>query len=453
MLQLTGLGDANLPATLGGPGERFNYTSVHAAVLVAELEENAELVESLASTDYDLIINCYQHTASDIAAELRNQNVPLGEATSRGSRLLLAFYDRDELKRNYLLDGPESVSSSKRAQLIEQCRQSNQELAVRALRAAIQLKNAWLVQPCNVDRVRAHLAPWNMGIGLHYGRVYLLNRPFGGWRIEGRTVELAHATRATSPLGRYSHIMLSQAIRDVLVHAVVKHTQLRQRVFFHEHQLPDEHPGVRLLNGAVQELKFFHRIGIHVAENVVEQYQAVFHLDPNNIWAYYQLVDYYTYVCNEWNKALDLIKRVRVTHPRDEKVLLDLSKYYFSHDKLAQAKLCAEEALQLNSSFDLAHEHLAVIADKMLDFPAKVAYLRRAVSLSPDSAVNNLNLGLALLEAGEETEGFFFVQEALRIFPDYTEWQVFRESLRTLNKAGRLPELLEDYLEYKEQQT
>jgi len=334
--------------------------------------------------------------------------------------------------------------------LIEESRASNQHLVISALRAAIQIKNTWLVQQFNIERVRSHLAPWNLGIGMHYGRVYLKNRAAGQRRIEGYPLHWARYIHSLCSTGSFSHIFLSRRARDLLLHSVLKHTQLSQRVFFHEHKLPEDAEIATTQTKAAYELKCYHRIGIHVTQEVIDQYDAMFRLDPANSWAYCQLVDYYSYVKKNWNRVFELANIMHVANPHDERALLDLAKYYLQLGKLAQSRQCAEEALRINDAFDLAYEHLAVLASKVDDLPTQIEHMRKAAQLSPRSAVNSFNLGLALLESGETDEGFFFVQRALDIYPGYKDWQMFRETLLRLKQEGKLPDILDAHLQLSE---
>jgi tetratricopeptide (TPR) repeat protein len=276
--------------------------------------------------------------------------------------------------------------------------------------------------------------------------VYLCNRPDGQRRIEGYAVNLGKRIEGYSRQGLYSRIMLSQECHDILRGAVVKHTQLRQRIFFHRHMVPLE-----LMKGVAQsqcvyELKFYHRLGITAPGDVYTQYDALFAVDRTNSWAYYQLFDYCAYNLKDWDRAFALAKTAHVANPLDEKVLLDLAKCYLHFGRLRQSANLAEQALQLNDQFDLAHEHLMEIAAKEEDIDAQIALCRNMVRLSPDSPVNNLNLGLTLLTAGRQEEGLYHVLEALRVFPEYPTWPAFAEALRQLDSQGKLPAQLAIYV-------
>lgn len=427
--------------------EGRTYTSIHAVVLHADVEDGAQIANTLSPAQYDEFIDAYHSAMDELVKNLREQQMPIAEVQLSGCYCQIVFYDESEVHRNYLLDGPNPVKDAERLQLIEESRTSNQNIAISALRSAIQIKNTWLVQEFNVDRVRSHLAPWGLGIGLHYGRVYLRNRVSGERQVEGYPLHWAKHIQSLSSQGNYSHIFLSRRTRDLLLNTVLTHTQLSQRIFFNEKRLPDFADPTTTQVNAVYELRYYHRIGVHVTQEVIYWYDALFKLDPANTWAYYQLVDYYSYVKKDWNRVFELASIMSVANPHDEKALLDLAKYYLQLGKRSQSKTYAEKALSINPALDLAHEHLAVLASEADDVPTQIEHLRQAILLSPRSAVNSFNLGLALLENGETEEGFFFVQRALSIYPEYKDWQIFRETLLRLKQQGKLPDLYDEYLQ------
>ena len=95
----------------------------------------------------------------------------------------------------------------------------------------------------------------------------------------------------------------------------------------------------------------------------------------------------------------------------------------------------AENALAANPDFDLALEHLAVISEAQGDFERQRDYLSRALSLTPGSPVNHLNLGMTLCELGQMDEGGNNIREAIRLFPQYAQDTVLHE----LAEKGQLP--------------
>jgi len=436
----------HIPELPDGAWDGYDFTSVHVATLVADLAETPQIADALAPRDYDKLVNRFQRMVLELVESLRDEGMAVGEVHLHGCSLHILFYDAAEVERNYALDGHDPLKGRARNEMIAACRASNENLSINALKAAIRLKNRWLIEDVNLLRVRAHFQPHRLAIGVHAGRAFLINRVYGARRIEGHAIDMVNHVQQHEERALYSGIMVSQKARDTILRAVVKHTQLRQRVFFHEHEL-DERTAPDNPIRRVAELKFYHRIGIHVPGEVIEQYEAIFALDRANAWAYYQLVDHYAHEVKNWTRVFQLVKAALIVRPCDEKVHLDMAKYYLHIGKLDQSRQCAEEALRINEAFDLALEHLAVVAARRNTDEEVIACWRRAVALCPGSPVNNYNLGLALLDVGMAEEGFHFVQEALHLYPGYKDWQVFRETLLSLKQEGKLPELLEGYLE------
>lgn len=422
-----------------GVYDSHDYTSIHAAILFADIEHSVMISSALSPRDYDKLVNAFQRAMMTLVDALRQQNLFVSEYGIIGDQLSIFFYDPDEVRRNFLLDGPVELDSETRKTLVATCRHANEQLTFGALKAAIQLKNIWLTQDFSEERVREHRAPLNLGIGINMGQVFYTNRADGQRRIEGNTVNLGKRIESFSRSGKYSQIMFSQRARDTIRSSVIRHSQLRQRVFFHEHA-----PSLELMKGVAQqqhvyELKFYHRLGVPTQEMVFEQYGQMFLKERSNVWAYYQLFEYYAYQRDDWDHAFGLAKMAQLVHPVDEKIQLDLSKCYLRFGRLEQSMAFALRALELNPEFDLVHEHLAQIAVEQGDKAAQIRHLRGAILLSPDSPVNNFNLGLALLTGGQPDEGARCVLEAVRLFPGYPATAEFQAAMLSLREEGLLP--------------
>lgn len=431
------------PGTAEGVWHSEQFNSIHAVVLCTELENSLLISSTLPPPEYNRLLNEFQLAVLELVEQLRREDYPIAEAHVAGGTLRLHIYDPAEVERNLALDGPVPLAGQVRRDMIDTCRRSNQALAFKALMVAVRLKNLWLTQSFNLRRVVSHLEPWDIKVALHYGWVHFGARADGEQRIEGHALNVCRHLLDAAAQPRYSHIVVSQEFHDVLRAAVVLHTQLRQRIFFAplaagrnaQCALPPLH-----------ELKFCHRVGIPVEREALEQYEAIFNINGANIWAYYQLVEHYGYIQPDWNKVFALAKAAQLVHPGDEKVLLDIAKYYLQLGKPEQSREFALQALALNEAFDLAHEHLSVVAASMNDAEAHVRHSRSATRLSPGSPGNNFNLGLALLCDDQEEEGFHYITEAVRIYPQYASLASFTGALRQIHRDGKLPELLEGYL-------
>ena len=326
------------------------YTHIHSAVLFADFENSVMISSALLPAQYDELINNYQRAMIALVERLRAEKMQIGEFYTQGDQLTLFFYDPEEVAFNHYYETTDELNDQERRQLAEQQRKRNENLLFCALKAAIFLKNSWHVQQFNLERVLNRHQPYGLGIGLHWGKVFLGDRPDSRRRIEGYSVNLAKRIESASRLGRYSHIMLSRETYNTIRGSVRKHTQLKQRIFFHEHEIPME-----LMKGIarqqnIYELKFYHLIGIHSTKEAVKQYETMFELDPSNSWAYYQLSDHYMYTVKDWDKLFDLANRAYTVHPHDEKILLDLAKYYQYRKDYAQCREFCEQALKIKES-------------------------------------------------------------------------------------------------------
>ena len=430
--------------------QNCEYTSIHCAVLVAGFKDVAGVVSEMPPAQLDALIDSFQTAVLALAEELKQAGYPVGEIQLHGTSLRICFYDQTEVGWNYQLDGPDPVVGSDKQAVVHQCQEIKEHLALKALQAAINLKNRWLTQEFNISRVKAHLEHWKLSIGIHSGRVYLKQRADGAVRVEGGMLELASKVLSSVKKPLYSNILVSQRAKDYIVRMVQQHSQLRKRIFFLEYPLAEAE--LKGFSGAnsVWELKFFHRIGVHLTDAEVAPFEALFALNRGDRWSYNMLADYYGYSNKRWMKMFALAKLALMVHPGDETILLDMANVYLEINKPHLAQKGAEESLVTNPSFDLAFEMLARIAQQLDDIKGQIKHWRNAMYLSPDSALNSFNLGLALLEDNQKDEGYFFIEDALRTYPDYVKHQLFRETLLELKKKGNLPSTLELFLEYFE---
>lgn len=430
--------------------QAYDFTSIHCSVLVARFTDVAAVVSEVPPADFNSMVDSFQGAVLALIEELKGQRYPIGDVQMSGNWVRICFFHEKEVGWNYQLDGPDPVTGSAKQAVVNACQDIKENLAFHALQAAILLKNRWLTLDFNMARVRNHLEHWDLSLGIHSGRVYLKKRVDGEVRAESGMLTMADKVVPLVPNPKYSHIIVSQRAKDYIVRKSIGHSQLRKRIYFYEH--PVEESKLKGFTGAtcVCELKFFHRIGVHLTDEEVGPFEALFALNRGNLWAYNMLADHHGYTHKQWMKMFAMAKRALMVHPGDEKVLLDMANAYLEINKPFLAQKCAEEALVTNPNFDLAHELLAKIANKLNDIEAQIEHWRDAMYLSPDSALNSFNLGLALLDDGQSEEGYFFVEEALRTYPDYAKTQVFRETLLELKKEGKLPSNLELYLEYFE---
>jgi tetratricopeptide (TPR) repeat protein len=236
--------------------------------------------------------------------------------------------------------------------------------------------------------------------------------------------------------------MLSRTACETIRNATRGHSQLRQRLFFYRHEVEQAQLKGVLKSQPMMELRFYHRLGIHSQPAAIPIYESLFNIDAANIWAYYQLVDYYGYQQGEWRRVRELAERAQVVNPADEHIKYDLGRCHFEAGNYEMSREYCEQALALNRDFDLAYEGLARIASARDDLDSYLDYMRKAVSLSPGSAVNHVNLGLGLCQANEQARAVEHFQTALKLWPDYIKDAGLRAVLNELRQAGALPEEL-----------
>jgi len=431
------------------PPEIWNgvdFTCVHCAIIHASLENAALLASTLRANEYQRLLNAFQRAMLNLIWELEDQDMYVEEYLVTGDEVRICIYDTEEVVRNYKLDGLDPVRGREREAIIAEGRKMNQVITSAGLKTAIMLKNKWLAQNANLTRVHNRQPPHGLRIGLHTGRVHYCNRADQKRRVEGYAINIAKHIETAAADGLYSRIFVSQDACDRIRGSILGHTMLRQRIFFHEHALkqvmPEDYEKLR----TAQELKFYSRVGISPSPEAIKQYETLITFEPKNIWAYYQLFEYYAYTAKDWDRVAALAKKAMLLFPHDEKVLLDLSRYYYQAGRLDQAQRFADRALELNPEFDLVYEHLAILAHTRDDTATQIACLSRALSLAPDSPVNNLNLGWALCENYQLEDGGFHIIEAIKGFNEYLEYPGFAEKIQELEERELLPVELKEYL-------
>ena len=431
------------------PPEIWNgvdFTCIHCAIIHASLENAALLAATLRANEYQRLLNSFQRAMLNLIWELEDQGMYVEEYTVSGDEVRIILYDPAEVIRNYKLDGLDPVRGREREALIEEGRRMNEVLSFCGLKTAILVKNKWLAQNANITRIHNRQPPHGLRVGLHTGRVHYCNRADGKLRVEGYALNIAEHIQRAAGNGCYSRIFVSHDAGDRIRRSVRKHTMLRQRIFFHEHELeqvmPEDYEKLR----TVKELKFYSRIGINPSAEAIKQYETLLTFESKNIWAYYQLFEHYAYAEQDWERVGELAKKANHLFPRDEKVLLDLSRFYYQAGVLDQARRFAERALELNPEFDLVYEHLAVLAQAVDDRAAQVNYLSRALCLAPGSPVNHLNLGMAMCNNGQHGDGAYHIIEAVMGYPEYVDYPGFKDTLRVLDAEGNLPAVVVEYL-------
>lgn len=429
------------------------YTNIYCAILFADLEGSVQISRIASPADYDQLIDEFQSAMLRAIEELRKTlDLPRLDISLAGDQLAVFFIDEKAVQFNWLLDREPRLQGAERKRVVQAYARSNADLTLAALKAAVYLKSSWLANPLNIERISQHREPVGLALGVHADKVFLRNRADGKRRVEGFTVNLAKRVESFSRHGKYSRIMFSQNAANTIRGMVLKHTQLRQRIFFHRHVLDsDQLKG--LGRTEIFELKFFHLIGIpEASERMIELYDKILSHDPTYIWAYYQLSAHYARK-KDYVHLERLARRAFLIYPQDEKILFDLGLYYLHNDMLGQATRYFQQALEINPDLDLAHEYLAYVYDIRHDFAAAADNARSALLLSPGSPTSQMNLGLALCDLQEYDEAAHHLSNAFDLYPDYLtdrgKYTTIFEHLEKMAAAGRISRrLLEQLRQY-----
>jgi tetratricopeptide (TPR) repeat protein len=143
---------------------------------------------------------------------------------------------------------------------------------------------------------------------------------------------------------------------------------------------------------------------------------------------------------------MQLARRAFLVFPRDERILLDMAKYYMSRDLHEQAKQYCLEALAVNPDLDMSYETLAVIYDAQKDFEATVVNARRMLVLSPSGPMNQLNMGLALCDVHSYVEASHHLANAIEAYPsfvtDQPRYAPVLRNLELLRESGEMSDRL-----------
>lgn len=396
---------------------------IDATILFIDLMSSVALSTSLSLYEYNDLINEYQDMLRGVIDEIRS-SYPVGEFYLGGDQLAVFFYDPQDAEHvGRIAQLRQRNAHSARAMELEA------ELLARknrclygALRCGVQVKNAWTAHRRNVARVEAQQPVLDVGVGINTGHVILQARGDGLTRIEGFAINFAKRVEGFARFGSYSKIMLSKTAYETFRNIVIRHVMLKQRAFFQPFepqsgQLKGLAPGTR-----VYELKFFHRLaGFSIGEQHVELYRKIFHLDPSNIWAYSNLMNYYLYGDNDVLQAQEIAHRALYSNPESEMVYYDLAKIKVELDELEAAREYAQRCIRLNSEMDIAYDMLGDIENETGGLQGALRFRARALALSPGSAEYHMQFAHSLARLGRNEEALRYVQLAQQIYPQVAE--------------------------------
>ena len=395
--------------------------NIDATILFIDLMGSVGLSNTLTLHEYNSLLGDYQDVLHSVLADIR-ERYPVAEHYLGGDQLAVFFYY------------PEDAGKASEAAQLRQADPHNpqaaaleRELAMRrsralygALRCAVMVKNAWIGHPRNVARVGSQQPVLDVGVGLNTGQVILQQRGDGKQRIEGFAINFAKRVEGFSRYGDFCKIMLSKTSYETFRSTVIGHSMLKQRAFFQIYT-----PQAGLLKGLapgthVYELKFFHQLaGFTIPPEQVQLYERVFRMDPTNIWAYSNLMNYYLYDQGDLGNALSTAHKALYSNPENEKIYFDLAKINSERAEYELAHEYCQRCLALNSEMDIAYDLLGDIERKRGgDWEDVRAYRAKALALSPDSAAYHFELAMALARLSRLDEASLHYARARELYPE-----------------------------------
>lgn len=397
---------------------------VDATIMFIDLMSSVSLSTSLSLYEYNQLINDYQDVLHGVI-EVIKARYSVAEHYLGGDQLAVFFYDpQDAAKRDKIVKLRErNADSPKARQLEKELRMQSSRCLYGALRCAVQVKNAWVSHPRNVARVDSQQPVLDLGVGINTGPVVLQQRGDGKLRIEGFAINFAKRVEGYSRHGQHCKIMLSKTAHETFSNTVVAYLMLKQRAFFQQYspqagELKGLAPGTQ-----VHELKFFHRLdGFSIPPEHVPVYTRIFNLDPTNIWAYTNLINYHLYENDNLDTAMEIAQHALYCNQQNEKIYFDLAKLNFFREEFVLAREYALMSVALNHELDIAYDLLADVEMKLDgNLQRAMQYRAKAVSLSPDSAQNHIDMAMALARQGSLKEATRHYLRAKQLYSKITE--------------------------------
>ena len=204
--------------------------SKKAVILFADLVGSARLSDVLYPEDYDIIVTEFQEIAGNVLKEIDLPDVVLHcDGGVRGDEvvLIMTLKDAEDLRK----EGTEAKGDPWGLEL-EIAAQAARE----ALNFAITFNVQWFLSERNIKRIDNNAAPIGVGIGLHYGPVFLGEHLRGSWNSEliettgmrewkwgfkmeavpeGFSINFAKRVEGSSRKGNHSGIAMSQSFYGV----------------------------------------------------------------------------------------------------------------------------------------------------------------------------------------------------------------------------------------------
>ena len=124
---------------------------------------------------------------------------------------------------------------------------------------------------------------------------------------------------------------------------------------------------------------------------------------------------------NDYDKALDLIKRAIVTYPKAAPYYNNLALAYQKKGLVDEAVKAFQKAFEIDSNYSEAHNNLGTLLKDRGDLAAAASCFEAAIRINPGFATAYYNLGTVLCDQGHVPEAIAAYKKALSIHPGFVQ--------------------------------
>lgn len=249
-----------------------------------------------------------------------------------------------------------------------------------ALDTAIELKREVFLSRFN--RSRQGRSFFDIGIGIHYGRVVLKQhasaRPAGRtFNAEGYSINLTKRIEGYSRNGTFSKIMLSKRFAELVSTPMILSTRLDVALT----GIYGAFPVYELqVCGNIDEPEY----APNIARKDIDYYVAALESSGYDIWLslmvaryYYDEEDYPT-AEKYYNAAIERFPSFAVGHRY-------LGRNFYRQNKFREARQSLERACELEPLSSKAHNFLAVTVRRLKEYPLALEHHEKATKFEPNS--------------------------------------------------------------------
>jgi tetratricopeptide (TPR) repeat protein len=263
-----------------------------------------------------------------------------------------------------------------------------------ALDIAIQLKREVFLSRFN--RSRQGRSFFDVGIGIHYGRVVLKQHPSAGWtgrtfNAEGYSINLTKRVEGYSRNGTFSKIMVSKRFAELVTTPMI----LSKRLDVALTGIYGAFPVYELqVYGNIDEPEY----APNVAREDIDYYVAALENSGYDIWLslmvarhYYDEEDYPT-AEKYYNAAIERYPAFAVGYRY-------LGRNFYRQNKFREARQALERACELEPLSSKAHNFLAVTLRRLKEYSLAFEHHEKATKFEPKSPYAYNSFAYTIAEA------------------------------------------------------